>query len=347
MTERSHDQGGGRGPVSSRELDERIASPSEAVVESIRDCEGDFAVLGANGKMGFHLCLMLKQALKRLGRTDRVRAVSRFSDAGSCSEFEAIGCEVVAAELSHAPSVEQLPEAENVFHLAGVKFGTSLEPILLETMNVEMPKLVAERFRDSSIVALSTGCVYSFVAPETGGSREEDEVNPPGAYARSCLGRERAFSEPGTKAALVRLNYSTDLRYGVLVDLALKILADEPVDVSMGFVNVIWQGDAIRQIVQTLAHASSPPFVINVAGAEILRVRDLALGLGRRLGREVELAGEEEPTAWLSDTGKARKLFGEPEVEVGQMMDWVVDWIGRGGEVLGKPTHFQVRDGKF
>ncbi|MEM1295645.1 MAG: NAD(P)-dependent oxidoreductase [Verrucomicrobiota bacterium] len=351
MTESSQEPSGFRPPLTSCELDERVASPSDSVVTALRDCPGDFSVLGANGKMGFHLCLMLKKALSQLGRDDRVRAVSRFSNLQARREFEAIGCEVVPTDLSDEQEVEGLPDSENIFFLAGVKFGTTSEPALLETTNVLMPKLITNRFRESSFVALSTGCVYSFVRPESGGSREDDEVEPPGAYARSCLGREQAFNaaslEHGTRSALVRLNYAMDLRYGVLVDLALKIVADEPIDLTMGYVNVIWQGDALRQIVQTLTYASNPPFMINVAGAEVLRVRDLALELGKRLGREVRFEGEEAQTALLSNSEKARKLFGEPEMGIQQMMDWVVDWIGRGGELLGKPTHFQTRDGNY
>lgn len=347
MTESPQESQGSGAPQTSGELDEKITCPSESVVETLRDCEGGFSVLGANGKMGFHLCLMLKKALKLLGRDDRVRAISRFTNKQARNEFEAIGCEVFPAELSDSQQVDQLSDSENIFFLAGVKFGTSLEPGLLETMNVAMPGLIAKRFRDSRIVALSTGCVYSFVRPETGGSKEDDAVDPPGAYARSCLGRERAFVESGAKSALVRLNYSTDLRYGVLVDLALKILREEPIDVGMGYVNVIWQGDAIQQIIRTLTYTAVPPFVINITGPEVLRVRDLALELGNRLGREVRFEGEEAPTAWLNNAEKARSLFGEPEVGIEQMLDWVADWIGRGGEVLGKPTHFQTRDGKY
>lgn len=333
------------------DLDHFIATPDEATIEMLRPGSGDFAVLGAGGKMGFHLCLMLRKALDQLGRRDTVRAVSRFGSVRAREEFEAIGCEVIAADLSEPDQLAGIPHCENIFYLAGVKFGTSHDPGLLDKMNVVMPRLVSERFRDSTHVALSTGCVYSFTTPESGGSTEEDATEPPGAYARSCKGREQAYLDAaqryGTRSSLIRLNYSIDLRYGVLVDLALKVKAGDPIDLGTGYVNVIWQGDAIRHTIRSLALASAPPFVLNVTGPEILRVRDIASGLGSRLDCEVSFTGEEAPTAWLNNAGRSHQLFGEPKVPVDTMLDWIVEWLEQGGELLGKPTHFEVRDGQY
>ena len=338
-------------PSTPAELDKLIAAPDAATCESLRERAGGFAVLGAGGKMGFHLCLMLRCALAKVNRSETVYAVSRFQSVRARNEFEAIGCSVIAADLSDPEQLAALPDVRNVFYLAGVKFGTSHNADLLQQMNVTMPQLVAERFRDSEIVALSTGCVYSFASAESGGSTEDSETNPPGDYAQSCLGREAAFFDAAanfrTKSALIRLNYSIDLRYGVLVDLVQKILRDEPVDLTTGYVNVIWQGDAIRYTIRSLEHVGDPPFVLNVTGPGILRVKDLAAGLAQRLGRSTSFSGTESPTAWLNDASKSHALLGPPQVDIEQMLDWVADWARHGRELLGKPTHFEARDGKY
>lgn len=339
-------------PPTSEALDEFMSRPSQGVLSALRETEGDIAVLGAGGKMGLHLCLMLQRGLEAIGRSDqRVLAVSRFGSPETRERFEKGGLSVVSADFSEASDLAALPEVPNVFFLAGVKFGTAHAPGLLEKMNVQMPCAVAERFREARIVALSTGCVYSFTSPESGGSTEESEVNPVGDYAISCLGRERAFAEAamqwGTRSALIRLNYAIDLRYGVLVDIAQKVLSGEPVDVSMGYVNVIWQNDALEHTIQALPRASAPPFVLNVTGPEILKVRDLAERFGDRFGKAATIVGEEAPTAWLNEARKAHGLFGKPSVSIDEMVEWVATWLESGGETLGKPTHFQTRDGKY
>lgn len=340
-------------PPTSEALDEFMSRPSEGVLVTLGKTEGDFLVLGAGGKMGLHLCLMLQRGLEALGKSakQRVIAVSRFGSAETWARFQSHGIETISADLSEPENLAALPEAPNVFFLAGVKFGTTHEPGLLEKMNVRMPQAVAERFRESRIVALSTGCVYSFVSPESGGSKENDATEPVGDYAISCLGRETAFREAGqrrgTPSALIRLNYAIDLRYGVLVDIAQKVFVGAPVDVSMGYVNVIWQGDALAHTIQALPHASAPPFVLNVTGPGILRVRELAERFGDRFGKAAIIEGEEQTTAWLNDASKAHRSFGKPEIGIGEMVEWVATWLEGGGETLGKPTHFETRDGKY
>lgn len=338
-------------PSNSEELDALISAPTEAVIETVRRHSGDYAVLGASGKMGFHLCLMLQRALQALGRTEQVRAVSRFGTPGSRAKFQQAGCEVLVADLSESEQLRKLPETENLFFLAGVKFGTAHDPELLENMNVRMPARVADRFRQSRIVALSTGCVYSFTSPESGGSTEDAPTDPPGDYARSCMGRERAFCKAaehfGTRSALIRLNYSIDLRYGVLVDIAQKVLAGDPVDVTTGYVNVIWQGDALTCTIQSLAHVSKPPCIVNVTGPGVLSVRELALAFGDRLERDVVFTGKEDSLAWLNNASRAHSLFGAPDVSLEQMLDWITAWLKNGRELLGKPTHFESRDGRY
>lgn len=301
--------------------------------------------------MGFHLTLMLQRALKSLGRDDRLVAVSRFGSTGSLEPFQAQGIETISADLCDAAALEKLPDFQNVFFLAGVKFGTSNDSGLLTKMNIEMPTAVANRFRNSRIVALSTGCVYSFAEPETGGPSEASPTDPPGEYAQSCLGRETAFVAGSTKhntaVTLVRLNYAVDLRYGVLVDLGQKILAGEAVDVEMGYLNLIWQGDAVAHIVQCLGVADSPPEIRNISRAEIHRVRDLAKELGKRLGREPNIVGAEAPTAWITNPTRSHTEFGAPATSLTQILDWTAAWLLAGGETLGKPTHFENRAGNY
>ena len=231
--------------------------------------------------------------------------------------------------------------------MAGVKFGTSSSPELLQQINVELPAEIAKRFHGSKIVALSTGCVYPFVSIDSGGSKETDEPDPPGQYAQSCLGREQAFAEFGERVCLIRLNYAVDLRYGVLVDIAKKILDNQPIDLSTGYANVIWQGDANSYIIRSLTTASSPPFVLNVTGSETLRIRDVAERFGRIFQKPVTLLGSEASTAWLSNASLCHDLFGPPSVTENVLIEWVANWLASGGKTLNKPTHFEVRDGTF
>ena len=340
-----------KAPVSTAELDDFITRPHQGVVDAVADCSGRIAVLGAGGKMGFHFCRMLQRALLKLNRHDPILAVSRFGTQQKRQEFESSGFEVVAADLTDAVQVAALPPIENVFFLAGLKFGTSGEADLLTRFNVDMPRLIAQHFHRSRIVALSTGCVYSFTIPESGGATEQGETEPPGNYANSCKGRERAFveaaSQLGTRSALIRLNYSIDLRYGVLLDLARTVMNGDPVNVNMGYVNVIWQGDAVAHAIQCLPHADTPPFVINVTGPRVLRIRDVAEMFGKRIGRDVRFEGEERPTAWLSNASRSHTLFGPPAIDLEQMVAWTTDWLQRGGDTLNKPTHFEVRDGNY
>jgi nucleoside-diphosphate-sugar epimerase len=333
------------------ELDELLSVPPEGAVRAIEKCPGDFLVLGAAGKMGFHLTRMLQRSLQILGRDDRVVAVSRFSAPESRGHFERFDIETWKADLSDARQLDSLPTAANVFFMAGVKFGTTGNVDLLYRMNETMPRLVASRFHESRIVALSTGCVYSFTTPESGGSNEQSETDPPGEYARSCLAREQAFIEGSaahaTRCALIRLNYSVELRYGVLVDIATRVIGGQPIDLSTPCVNVIWQRDAVAQILQSLPHASSPPRIINVTGEETLSVRDIAIRFGERFDRTPTFEGHETSTCWLSNSDLACGMFGVPEMTVEMTIDWIAEWLSKGRATHGKPTHFQVRDGNY
>jgi nucleoside-diphosphate-sugar epimerase len=343
-------------PADEQELDELLSRPRDETVAALDACPGDIVVLGAGGKMGPTLTRLAARAAatadRRTGRPNRrVVAVSRFSSAAARRTLEEVGVDVVSCDLLDRDAVTRLPDAENVIFMAGQKFGTADAPALTWAMNTVVPAICAERYADARIVAFSTGNVYPLTPVARGGARESDAVGPIGEYAASCVGRERIFElaadRAGTRVAIVRLNYAIDLRYGVLTDLAVKVLRGEPVDLRMGYVNVIWQGDANRVAVECLERASAPPFVVNLTGRDVLSVRDLARRLGERLGREPVLTGEEAPDALLSDTQLMRTTFGPPEVPLDWMLDWVATWVREGRPLLGRPTHFEERAGKF
>lgn len=338
-------------PCEPSAVDDFLGTPTPGVLETIRGAPGPFAVLGAGGKMGLHLAIMLRQSLQWLGRTDRVVAVSRFSTLRDQAEFEQRGIETIACDLGDEAGLKDLPEAPTVFFLAGAKFGTAANPALLHTTNVELPERIARRYRTSRIVAFSTGCVYPFVTPESGGATEAVPPAPVGAYAISCLAREQAFAAAsvrhGNPVALIRLNYAVEFRYGLLVDIAERVLHDRPVDVTMGHVNVIWQTDAIAHAIQALGVAGVPAVPINVTGEQILRVRDLALHIGARCGRTVTFVGQEAETAWLNNASDSHRRFGRPNVTVDRMIEWIAAWLTSQGQTWGKPTGFERRDGQF
>jgi nucleoside-diphosphate-sugar epimerase len=330
-----------------RGLEEWLSQPLPATRATLSQSDGDIAVLGAGGKMGPTLALMLKKAAP----AKNIYAVSRFSDQQVKERMAAGGVKIVEADLLDESAYRRLPEVPNVFYLAGMKFGAAGNQPLTWAMNVYMPALVAQRYQHARIVALSTGNVYPFTAPKSGGSRETDLPDPVGEYAQSCLGRERMFQHFsqrfGTAVTLIRLNYANELRYGILVDLTLKILHGEPIDVTMGAVNLIWQGDANNYIVHALSIAGSPPALLNVTGAATLFVRDLAGRIGQRLGREPRFVSEEAATALLSNATKCFDLFGPSATSLDEMIGSIVPWVAAGRPVLSKPTKFGVRDGRF
>ncbi|MBL9212455.1 MAG: NAD(P)-dependent oxidoreductase [Opitutaceae bacterium] len=338
-------------PCSPDAVDDFISQPTPRVVEVLARSRGPFLILGAGGKIGLHLSVMLRRALDQLGRKDRVVAVSRFSTLRDRAAFESRGVETLACDLGRAEDLKTLPEAPTIFFLAGVKFGTAAAPGLLRATNVEIPQRVAEKYSHARIIAYSSGCVYPFVTPASGGAREDTPPSPVGDYAASCIAREQAFTEvaaaQGTPVALIRLNYSIEFRYGLLVDIAQMVLAGRPVDVTTGYVNVIWQTDAVAHSIQALEIAGSPAVPINVTGAETLSVRDLALRFAAALGRSVEITGIEAETAWLNNASHSHRLFGPPLTTVDQMITWISAWLLQNGETWGKPTGFERRDGRF
>ena len=332
-------------------LNEWLSRPTQGVLQTLERCSGDILILGVAGKMGLTLAQMARRALDELGRSDKVIGVARFSSPDAVTQLNAIGVETIRCDLLDREAIAALPDAPNVLFLAGQKFGTSSGPELTWAMNTLVPANCAEKYKDSRIVAFSTGCVYPLTPVYQGGSREEDALSPPGDYANSCVGRERIFThfslKNGTPLAIYRLNYAIDLRYGVLLDIAQKVYTGQPLDVTMGHANVIWQGDSNAQALQCLEHAASPPFVVNVTGPETISLRALAHQFGLLFGREPLIVGQEAPTAWLNNAGKAHRLFGYPTLSLDQMVNWIADWVKSEGAILGKPTHFEEREGNF
>ena len=338
-------------PRDDDELEDALSRPSADVVDALRRSPGDVIVLGAGGKMGPSLTTMVRRAADALRDGRTVTAVSRFSSVTAAARLERAGVRVVRAELGDRDEIAKLPDAPNVIYMAGQKFGTHDLPSLTWAVNTLLPAMVAERYARSRIIAFSTGNVYAMSPATSSGSRESDPLTPIGEYANSCVGRERVLEHVsrthGTPIAIIRLNYAVDLRYGVLVDIAHHIVAGEPVRVEMGYVNVIWQGDANAQAIQALTVAASPPVAINVTGPERLSVRETAMRLGELLGIAPRIVGTEAPDALLSDTTLARSLFGPPTVPADLLIEWVARWVARGGTRLAKATKFEVRDGRF
>ncbi|MBV9471269.1 MAG: NAD(P)-dependent oxidoreductase [Abitibacteriaceae bacterium] len=334
-----------------KDVDELLSRPTPGALETLAQLDGDVLVLGVGGKMGPTLARMIRRGWDELGRKHKVVGVARFSNPAVEAQLQDVGVVPLRCDLLDRNAVQQLPDAPYIIFMAGQKFGTSTGPEFTWAMNTLVPAYVAEKFKHSRIVVFSTGCVYPFTPVLQGGSREEDTLSPPGDYANSCVGRERIFTyfskQHSTPITLLRLNYAIDLRYGVLLDVAKQVWAGEPVDVSMGHVNVIWQGDANAQAIQCLSHAASPPFVLNITGPEIVSVRALAHRFGQLLEREPKITGTEGPTAWLNNASRAHQLFGYPTVSLEQMMVWVAEWVKQGGRILSKPTHFEARDGNF
>jgi nucleoside-diphosphate-sugar epimerase len=333
------------------QLEDFLSEPNAQDIACMGRLPGDVIVLGAGGKMGPSLARRIRRAADAAGRMRRVIAVSRFSAPGERGLLEDAGVETIACDLLDRDAVAQLPECENVFFLAGRKFGSSDRGDLTWAMNVLVPAYVAHRYRASRIVAFSTGNVYPFVAASTGGSVEGDALAPRGEYAQSCLGRERVFEyyarEFGARVLLFRLNYAVDLRYGTLADIARKVFASQPVDLTVAHFNSIWQGDANSYALRGLEWCDASPCVLNVTGPEIISVRETAELYARRFQRPVSFCGEASGVALLNNASRCYALLGEPAMGLDELRERVARWIECGGRSLNKPTKFDVLDGKF
>ena len=328
-------------------LDDLLCRPTRVLIDELEALDGDVMVLGVGGKMGPTIAGLAKAALPNR----RVVGVARFSEAGLEDSLRARGIETIACDLMEPDALAALPKIKNIIFMAGRKFGADGDLSLTWAMNSLLPAMVAQTFPNARIVAFSTGCVYPFVPVDGHGADENLPPDPPGEYAQSCVGRERMFEyfshRLGTPGKLFRLNYAIDMRYGVLHDIARKVMSGTPIDVTMGHVNFIWQGDAAAQALRCLPRATTPTTPINVSGEYILRVRDLASAVGRHLDREPVITGAEQPLAWITDTREAVRTFGPPVVDTDQLIRWTCDWIKRDMATFGKPTKFEVRDGRY
>lgn len=333
------------------QLENLLSQPTTGVIRTLSRADGGLMVLGAGGKMGPSLVRMASRAYEIAGLTHRIFAVNRSFSPGICEALEAQGIETFQGNLLDPAFLESLPEVPNVIYMAGRKFGCSCNQPLTWALNAYLPSLVCRKFSASRIVAFSTGNVYGMVPVESGGSVETDSPRPCGEYAMSCLGRERMFEyfsqSLNLPVVLIRLNYAVEMRYGVLVDLAQKVYRGEEIDLTMGYVNVIWQGDASAMTLCSLDETASPASILNVAGPERLRVRDVCEEFGRLLGKLPRFIGAEAPEALLNNGSQSHRRYGLPRVSAEQMVRWIAHWISTGESILNKPTHYEVCDGVF
>lgn len=329
-------------------LEDFMTRPTDALVADLMRLPGDIIVLGVGGKMGPTLARLAKRAAP----SKRVVGVARFSDRNLVEKLEGWDVETIQCDLLDRAAVARLPAIENVVFMAGRKFGTSGAEHLTWAMNAMVPAIVAEHFKKSRIVSLSTACVYPYVDVLSQGATEETPaLPPPGEYAYSCLARERMFEyfshQYGTPGRAIRLSYAIDMRYGVLHDVARKVFDEDTIDISMGHANVIWQGDANTQILRALCHVTAPSTPLNVSGPETTSIRTAAEAFGRLFGKVPTFSNSESDKTWLIDTGQAQRLFGEPAVSLSRMIEWTADWLERGQPEMDHHTHYDVRDGNY
>lgn len=333
------------------EIYKSLLQPSDDLIQDIAKLEGDIMILGVGGKMGPALAKLAKQAVEKTGIKKRIIGVARFTEKGLQEELEKEGIETIKADLLNDDQLQELPEIKNVLYLAGVKFGTSGNESFTWAMNAYLPGRVAEKFKHSRIVVFSTGNVYPLTHANGKGANENVLPEPLGEYAQSCLGRERIFQyfseKNNTPILIYRLNYANDVSYGVLLEIAKAVKENRPIDLSMGTVNVIWQGDANEIALRCLHYCSVPGKILNVTGNEILSVRKLAETFGEMFNTKPIFINEEQPTSLLSDASECSKIFGTPKISLQQMMDVIVQWINHGGKTINKPTHFSERKGKY
>jgi len=333
------------------QLEELLSEPPDAVVTALSRLEGDIILVGVGGKMGPSLARMAKRASDAAGVSRRIIGVSRFSDPQQELQFRPHGVETIRADLLDESQFPKLPDAPNVIFMTGMKFGSSGQEAMTWAMNTHLPSLVCRRYPRSRIVVFSTGNVYGLTAVASGGSRETDQPNPIGEYAMSCLGRERVceyFSRSvGTAMAFLRINYASELRYGVLMDLAWQVWLGDVIDLAMGHLNTIWLADANAMALQAFGHVASPPLVLNVTGPELLSVKEICEQFGQLMKKTVAFKGVESATALLSNAQQAFKRFGLPRTSAEQMIHWTADWVLRNQPTLGKPTHFESRTGQY
>jgi nucleoside-diphosphate-sugar epimerase len=331
-------------------LEECLTAPSDRDIAAALQLDGDVLLLGAGGKIGPSLAARMSRAIRSAGLQHKVIAVVR-KDREGVFRKPSEPVQVVEADLLDPKAIDSLPDAPNVVYMVGRKFGSTGDLPLTWATNVWIAGLAAQRFRHSRIVAFSTGNVYPFVSVDRRGANEDTVVAPVGEYAQSTLARERIFeyfsNTYQTPVLLFRLNYAIDLRYGVLLDICEKVISGEPIDLTTGFVNVIWQGDANSYCIRSLPLCDSPARILNVTGLKPLSVREVALRFGHHFSKKPNFVGTEAASALLSDSTRCVDLLGEPEIGEDQLIEMTADWVSAGGVTLGKPTRFERRDGSF
>jgi len=334
-----------------KELDDLMTQPSEALIESLSKISGDLMILGAGGKMGISLAILAKRALKESGSHKKVYAVSIFTDDIGPEELRRNGIEVISCDFLNENDLKSLPDVKNIIYMVGMKFGTIGQEATTWVINSYLPGVICNRFKNSKMVLFSTGNVYPFVSVKSKGCKETDTVGPIGEYAQSALGRERIFqyfAEKNNVSGLIfRLNYAIDLRYGVLLDVAQKVFNQQSIYLEMGYANMIWQGSANEIALRCLDQVQSPPSILNVTGNEVFSIRKLAEGFGEIFGTNPIFKGQETETALLSDSSLCYEMFGEPAVGLEDMIRWIANWVKKDGPTINKPTHFEIRDGKY
>ena len=331
-------------------LDDVLTTPRPELIRFIKTLTSPLLILGAGGKMGPSLAVLAKRAAEAAGHPLEVLAASRFSDAAGRDWLEERGVRTLVADALRREDLAALPEADNVIYLVGQKFGTSDNPARTWIANTLAPALTAERFRSARIVALSTANVYPLASVAVGGSKEDDPLTPLGEYANAAVARERTFEyfsqQYGTHVALLRLSYALDLRYGVLADIARKVLRGEPIPLASGHFNAIWQGDANELILRSLDLTTSPATAFNLSGP-MLAVREVAEKLGELLDRQPVFEGKESGTALVCNTTRLHGLLGAPPTPLDTILRWTAAWVSSGGRSLDKATHFETRDGTY
>lgn len=329
----------------------KMIEPSDDLISDMARLEGDVLILGSGGKMGPALAKLAKLAVDKAGVNKTIIGVSRFSEPGLKEELNQSGIETISADLLEDDQLQVLPNVRNILYLAGTKFGTSGNESLTWAMNSYLPGRVAQKYKNSRIVVFSTGNVYPLTPTDQGGANEDCIPSPVGEYAQSCLGRERLFqyysAKNNTPVLIYRLNYANDVSYGVLMDIAKAVCQEKPIDLRMGNVNVIWQGDANAMALRALHHCDVPAKVLNITGPETVSVRWIAEQFGKLLNKSPRFEGEENSTALLSNAAESFRLFGYPRVPLKNMLALMAAWVKQGGKTINKPTHFQEREGRF
>jgi nucleoside-diphosphate-sugar epimerase len=333
------------------ELDRKLSEPGQALIQDMKNIQGDIMILGIGGKMGPSLATLALEAIKEAGIDKKVYGASRFSNKQMETSLQGAGVITIAGDLLDGDFLNKLPDCENIIYMAGNKFGTAGNEHFTWAMNAYLPGRVAERYATSKIVVFSSGNIYPFMPVSGQGADESVTPEPIGEYAQSCLGRERVFEhfsiKNQTPMLIYRLNYALDLRYGVLVEVAKSVFNQTPVDITTGYANVIWQGDANSFALRCLLHCESPAKKLNVTGPEIISIQELAMKFGLLMNKPVQFVGESALSVLLNDARHSFELFGKPETSLDQIIEWTANWVMEGGEDLGKPTHFQERKGKF